>query len=297
MMNVDTFTDIMARFLAMSGKILPDDVTEKLSKLKAAESQPLAKTVYESMFENQRLAAELNRPSCQDTGVINFFVSAGEGFPDLGKIAGALKEAVMKGDRRCPASPQHGCDLRREERRHERRRACSVYPLGYRSQQRYTADTILYGRRRLQPSRPRDHAYALGRVRRHRPVCVRYDGRLGDQRLSTPVGGNRHCRVSGERIDPFEESHPEAAWHASPESERRGNGASDRGRTEQNRTWPAKDVSGSASVMGVHIESAARHPSTISVGINVGCWAHRYGTIVFDKDLNFEILSHKGVTL
>jgi L(+)-tartrate dehydratase alpha subunit len=49
--------------------------------------------------------------------------------------------------------------------------------------------------------------------------------------------------------------------------------------------------------MGVHIESAARHPSTISVAISVGCWAHRRGTIRINEDMTYEVLSHKGAAL
>ena len=56
-------------------------------------------------------------------------------------------------------------------------------------------------------------------------------------------------------------------------------------------------MSGNYSVMGVHIENTARHPSTIGVAVNVGCWSHRRGHIDFDKDLNFTITSHKEVTL
>ena len=56
-------------------------------------------------------------------------------------------------------------------------------------------------------------------------------------------------------------------------------------------------LSGNNSVMGVHIEKAARHPSTISVAVSVGCWAHRRGTIHINEDMSYEILSHKGVTL
>lgn len=34
-------------------------------------------------------------------------------------------------------------------------------------------------------------------------------------------------------------------------------------------------MGGAASVMGVNIENTARHPSTIGVAANVGCWSHR----------------------
>jgi L(+)-tartrate dehydratase alpha subunit len=54
---------------------------------------------------------------------------------------------------------------------------------------------------------------------------------------------------------------------------------------------------GDSSVLGVHIENTARHPSTIGVAVNIGCWNHRRGHIKFDKDLNYTITSHKGVEL
>ena len=56
-------------------------------------------------------------------------------------------------------------------------------------------------------------------------------------------------------------------------------------------------MSGCASVMGVHIENTARHPSTIGVAVNVGCWSHRRGLVRFDRNLNAAVISHKGVTL
>ncbi|NLZ54908.1 MAG: L(+)-tartrate dehydratase subunit alpha, partial [Thermoanaerobacteraceae bacterium] len=56
-------------------------------------------------------------------------------------------------------------------------------------------------------------------------------------------------------------------------------------------------LSGTRSVMGVNIENSARHPSVISVAVNVGCWSHRRGTIVIKSDLSYEMVTHKGVEL
>ena len=56
-------------------------------------------------------------------------------------------------------------------------------------------------------------------------------------------------------------------------------------------------MGGKYSVMGVNIENTARHPSTIGVAVNVGCWSHRRGHIIFDKDLNYTITTHSGVEL
>ncbi len=54
---------------------------------------------------------------------------------------------------------------------------------------------------------------------------------------------------------------------------------------------------GNSSVMGVHVENSARHPSVIGVAVNVGCWSHRKGHIIFDKDRNYTITSNNGVEL
>lgn len=56
-------------------------------------------------------------------------------------------------------------------------------------------------------------------------------------------------------------------------------------------------LSGAASVMGVHIENTARHPSAIGVAVSTGCWSHRRGHINFDRDLNYTITSHKEAKL
>ena len=56
-------------------------------------------------------------------------------------------------------------------------------------------------------------------------------------------------------------------------------------------------MGGSSSVLGVHVENTARHPSTIGVAVNVGCWSHRRGQIVFDRELNASVTTHKGVYL
>nr|WP_249291367.1 fumarate hydratase [Campylobacter curvus] len=53
---VQKMTEIMAKFVGYTGKVLPDDVTAKLSELSERETQPLAREIYKTMFENQRLA-------------------------------------------------------------------------------------------------------------------------------------------------------------------------------------------------------------------------------------------------
>ena len=94
--QVEQLTTYMANFIAHIAKKLPDDVIAKLTELRDKEDSPLSKTIYDTMFENQRLAVELNRPSCQDTGVLQFWVKCGTMFPLIDELEGLLKEAVVK---------------------------------------------------------------------------------------------------------------------------------------------------------------------------------------------------------
>ena len=100
--QVEQLTNYMANFIAHIAKKLPDDVIAKLTELRDKEDSPLSKTIYDTMFENQRLAVELNRPSCQDTGVLQFWVKCGTKFPLIDELEGLLKEAVVKATFKAP---------------------------------------------------------------------------------------------------------------------------------------------------------------------------------------------------
>ena len=92
--GVKVLTDMVADFVAHIGKKLPDDVVEKLEELGSQESAALPKVLYETMTKNQGLAVELNRPSCQDTGVLQFWLKCGTNFPYINELEALLKEAV-----------------------------------------------------------------------------------------------------------------------------------------------------------------------------------------------------------
>ena len=99
---VRSLTDTMAKFTAYIGKHLPTDVEAKLKELRSRETQPLAKAVYTSMAENQDAANKLDRPSCQDTGVIQYFITAGARFPLLGELEDILRNATLEATRDSP---------------------------------------------------------------------------------------------------------------------------------------------------------------------------------------------------
>ena len=59
--QIQRMKGMMAKFIAHTGKKLPDDVIAKLRELRDKEDSPLAKTIYDTMFRNQELAVKLNR--------------------------------------------------------------------------------------------------------------------------------------------------------------------------------------------------------------------------------------------
>ena len=70
--NVQKLTEIIAQFIGFTAKKLSNDVINKLAELRDKEDSPMTKVIYDTMFKNQELAVKLNRPSCQDTGVLQF---------------------------------------------------------------------------------------------------------------------------------------------------------------------------------------------------------------------------------
>ena len=94
--QVKKLTDIMAQFVGFTAKKLPDDVIAKLQELRDKEDSPMTNVIYDTMFRNQELALKLNRPSCQDTGVLQFWVKCGTKFPLIDNLEALLKDAVVQ---------------------------------------------------------------------------------------------------------------------------------------------------------------------------------------------------------
>jgi L(+)-tartrate dehydratase alpha subunit len=294
--NIRNMTDTMSKFVALVGKKLPDDVEKKLKELGEQETAPLAKTIYDTMFKNQELAMDLNRPCCQDTGVLQFFVRCGEKFPFIGKLENILTNAVLDATVKAPLRHNSvetfdeyntgknvgkgtpsifweivpegegvevdvymaggGCTLPGK--------AMVLMPgAGYEGVIQFVMDVMTsYGLNACPPL-----LVGVGIA-----TSVETAALLSKKALMRPLGSHN--------------ANPRAA-----DMERRlEDGINKIGLGPQG-------MSGKNSVMGVHIENSARHPSTIGVAVNTGCWSHRRGHINFDKDMNYVITSHLGVTL
>ena len=85
---------------------LPADVLEALKKAYDDEgTSDLGRSQLGSILENIKLAKELGSPLCQDTGIIAFHVTLGNGFGDFAFIPEALTRATQRATRQVPLRP------------------------------------------------------------------------------------------------------------------------------------------------------------------------------------------------
>ncbi len=293
---VRQMTDIVARFTDYAGKHLPDDIMGKLTELRAAEGSPLARVVYDSMFDNLAMAAQLNRPCCQDTGVIQYYLKAGSRFPLLAEVRHILTEAAATATRTAPL--RHNAVQIFEEKNTGTNTGERIPWIDWDivpDSSGIEIEVYMAGGGCSLPGQGKTLMPAAGYegivafvfevmttygVNACPPLLVGIGiggsidvaANLSKRALFRPIG-SRHPHPRGAAMELLLEK-----------------GLNEIGLGPQG-------LSGTNSVMGVHIETAARHPSTISVAISVGCWAHRRGTLRINDDLSYEILSHKGAQL
>ena len=291
--QVKRVQDIMAQFVGFTAKKLPDDVIDKLKELRDKEENPMAKTIYATMFRNQELAVKLNRPSCQDTGVLQFWVKCGTNFPLINELESLLKDAVVQATFEAPlrhnsvetfdeyntgknvgkGTPTVWWDIVPNSDE------CEIYTYmagggctlpgnatvlmpgeGYEGVTKFVLDRMTsYGLNACPPL-----LVGVGVA-----TSVETAAMLSKKALMRPVGSHNENERAAKMEQLLED----------------GINAIGLG---------PQGMGGSYSVMGVNIENTARHPSAIGVAVNVGCWSHRRGHIVFDKDLNFKVTTHTG---
>lgn len=77
MITKELIRDVTISILRRAETTLPKDVKQALARAHEREENEIAKVQLEAMLENVKLAEELQRPICQDTGLPLFFVKLG----------------------------------------------------------------------------------------------------------------------------------------------------------------------------------------------------------------------------
>ncbi len=294
--SLELLRNRVAGFVDLVGKKLPEDVTAKLKELKDEEEMPMAKMIYEAMEKNQKQAWELNRPSCQDTGLIQMFVRVGTSFPYADELKVILKEAVAKATKEAPLrhntvetfdevntgtnvgtdSPWIYWDIlpgsdKLELDVYMAGGGCSLPGQGktlmpgegYEGVVKFVLDVMTsYG---LNACPPLLVGIGIG-------TSIDSAAFMAKKALMRPVGSHNDNPKAAQLEDELVKA------------------------IDSIGLGP-QGLTGTKSVMGVNIVNSARHPSVLSCAVNLGCWAHRRGTIVFNSDLSYDSTTHKGVQL
>ncbi len=284
----------VADFIALTGIRLADDVEAALRRLSAAETNEAAKTMYACMLDDLELADRLRRPLCQDTGVLQFFVEAGTGFPYLDEIKDVLLEATVKATAETPLRPN------------------VVEPLGEHNSGNNVGWGAPYIEYDLVPgsSDLRIRLYMAGggcSLPGRSKVLMPLEGVEGIKRFvyETVVEwgvnacpplflgvGIGTCAATAAHLSKKALLRPLGTRNADPKAA----ALEEEMERDLDRIGIAPlGFGGDHSVLGVNIECAGRHPATLGVGITTGCWATRRGEIVINANLESEIFSHKRI--
>jgi fumarate hydratase subunit alpha len=84
---------------------LPSEIKDALRKSMEKETNKTAKKQLETILMNIDLAEKTGTPMCQDTGIIMFYLKAGNRFPILDKIPHILEDATKKATASIPLRP------------------------------------------------------------------------------------------------------------------------------------------------------------------------------------------------
>ena len=284
------------KVIDVTAKILPDDVLARLSEMRDNETSPSAKAFYDCYFENLEKAVELNRPICQDTGVVNFYLKVGTHFPLIDKLEELLIKATERATINSPlrhnavetfVEKNTGNNLGTKIPYIEWEivpnsstlemiiylagggsslpgRAIVTMPsLGYETITKFVLDTMVnFG---INACPPLVVGIGIG-------PCVASSARLAKKATLRTLGSqNPNEEVAKVEKELFEKLN---AVGIGPQG-----------------------LGGKESVMALHVENMARHPSSFGIAVAFGCWAHRRMMVEIDENLNFNVLTHKGVTL
>lgn len=90
--------NVVAGLCRQANIYLPEDISEAIAKAQKKEGSPRALSVFETIKDNQKIAAEKNWPLCQDTGTAVVFLRMGtEVKVEGGFIYDAINEGVAQG--------------------------------------------------------------------------------------------------------------------------------------------------------------------------------------------------------
>lgn len=290
MIAEDVLKKAIIKLVSAAAIYLPQDVKDALRKAYEREENPVAKNVIKSILDNVEIAENEKKPMCQDTGVVIFYIEAGEKFPLLGRLPAILREATKEATKRTPLRP-NAVDVvtgkNSGDNTGERipwieweivpdsdEAKITVVLKGGGSEAPSIAKTIPPGlgiKSALKMAV--DDIFEMG-AKPCPPVIVGI-GIAGTADIAMKLAKKALLRPIGSRnprpkIAEFEDKLLEAINALG---------------------WGPHGVGGLTTALDAHIEVAHRHPAALSVGIATSCWANRRSTLKVTNN-RIEFVTH-----
>ena len=287
--EVSRLTEVIEKLCIEANEHLPEDVKDAIKTCRACEDGEIAKGVLDNIIENFDIADSENVPICQDTGMACVFLEIGQ---DVHFVGGDLTDAINEGVRR-------GYDkgyLRKSVVKDPVRRGntgdntpAMIYTeIVPGDQVKVTIGPKGFGSENMSQIRMFKPSAGLQGIKDFILEVVETAGPnpCPPMVVGVGIGGTfDKCALLAKKalMRPIG-SHNDNA-NAAKMEKLLEDGINAIGLGPQG-------MGGKYSVMGVNIENTARHPSTIGVAVNVGCWSHRRGHLVVNPDLTVTCDTH-----
>jgi len=112
LLKTSVVEEVALQLIKRASIALPKDVKEALRRAYEEESSKLGKTQLKTILDNVVVAEQMDRPVCQDTGIVSFFIKGRS--LDYKAFEEALRRATVRATREVPLRPNAVHPLTRE---------------------------------------------------------------------------------------------------------------------------------------------------------------------------------------
>lgn len=277
------------RLLRMAATRLPKDVEDALRNAHDRETDETAKTQLSAILQNIEIA-EAGIPMCQDTGIITFYLKAGDKFPFTSKVRESLVKATRTATATVPLRPNavnpivggnSGDNTGRKipwinwEIVQGDTLEITAFPKGGGSENVSIVGMLkpgvgLTGVKKLVVDNAMSY---MGKACSPNIIGVGIGG-----------GADISIKIAKEQLlRPLNDSHPEPEVAEIEKDLVEAINATGIG---------PMGLGGKTTVLGVKVDYAMRHPASLPVGVAVQCWAARHSKAIISKDLEVTYLTH-----
>ncbi len=280
--------DTAVELLRIAATELPLEYVEAMEKGMEGTEGAVGKSQLGNILENVEIARKGSKPMCQDTGIVAFMIKVGDGFPLRSKLKEILVRATRRATQEVPLRP-NAVDMFKGNTRDNVGLNGHV-PIFYFdlsegddleliAMPKGGGSTNIAAHRMLKPG------LGLKGVKQFVVEAVANAGSLGCPPYFVGVGiggGEDMCMTLAKKalLKPFKVRSTDPKVAAIEEEllekiNELGIGAMGLGE--------------GPTALDIHIETAARHPASLPVGVVISCWALRHAKAIISKDGKVEI--------